>query len=302
MKKIIWVTGVAGFTGYHLVSFLRQQSDNMTIIGIDLHKESPIPLDAYYSLDLLDMISIKQLAEEIPPDIVFHLAGLLPPRPEAEMWQVNVGGTLNILQAFGELTQTPKFICIGSAAEYLPTASGLVYETDACTGYSGYGRVKWGQTTLAQYLGSQYGIEALTVRPFNLIGPGLPNTLVAAQLCQQFAASNDDEVKVGNTESVRDFIDIRDAVAAYWQVALFGEAGESYNVCSSVQTKIAQIVEIFSELSGGKHKVVFDENLLKKVDADVVFGSYDKLYTISGWKPRLSLKQSLTDMYNEAIS
>lgn len=302
MAFSVWVTGAAGFTGRHLLSYLRRARENLSIVGLDINPSAPDGVDAYHQVDLLDFAAVRRVLDASPPDIVFHLAGLLPPKPDAEMWQVNVGGTLNLLQAVGLSGLKPVILSIGSAAEYLPQESGRMLESDPGPGFSGYGRVKWGQTRLALALGAEYRLDIRVARPFNLVGPGLPGSLVASQFCKQFAAGNNCPIKVGNIESARDFIDIRDAVSAYWQIAVKGERGEIYNVASGVPTRIARLLEIFSDLSGGKHEVVVDQSRIKSVDTDIVFGVCDKLTQISGWQPQIPLQQSLADMYSEACA
>jgi GDP-4-dehydro-6-deoxy-D-mannose reductase len=274
--------------------------EDLSIIGLDICPSTPEGVDAYHHIDLLDFADVRRVLETSPPDLVFHLAGLLPPRSDADMWQVNVGGTLNLLQAVGLSDFKPVILSIGSAAEYLPNESGRMVESDPGPGFSGYGRVKWGQTRLALALGDEYRLDIRVARPFNLVGPGLPGSLVASQFCQQFAAGNNRPIKVGNVESARDFIDIRDAVSAYWQIAGHGERGEIYNVASGVPTRIARLLEIFSDLSGGKHEVVVDQSRIKSLDTDIVFGVCDKLRQVSGWQPEIPLRQSLADMYSEA--
>jgi GDP-4-dehydro-6-deoxy-D-mannose reductase len=293
----VWVTGAAGFTGHHLISHLRRIQEDLTIVGLDLSASGPDGLDAYYQLDLLDFAGIREQLRASSPDRVFHLAGLLPPRTEGDLWQVNVGGTLNLIQAIGMSGLKPVILSIGSAAEYLPNDSGRMVETDPGPGLSGYGRVKWAQTQLALALGDEYQLDVRVARPFNLVGPGLPGSLVAAQFCQQFAMGDNRPIKVGNVESARDFIDIRDAVSAYWQIIRFGRRGEVYNVATGSPTRIAQLLEIFSDLSGGKHEIVVDQDRVKSVDIDVIFGVCDKLRQLSDWQPEFSLEQSLEAMF-----
>ena len=302
MGSTVWVTGAAGFTGSHLIAYLKREQPDLSIVGLDLRPSAPPQVDRYQQVNLLELDSLRSQLEISPPDLVFHLAGLLPPKSEAEMWQVNVGGTLNLIQSLGLAGCKPVILSIGSAAEYLPNESGCMAEQDPGPGYSPYGRVKWGQSRLALSLGQEYGLDVRVARPFNLIGPGLPGSLVASQFCEQFAAGDSRQIKVGNVESARDFIDIRDAVRAYWQIVTSGAAGEIYNVASGEPTRIASLLEIFSDLSGGKHEIVVDQSRLKSVDADMVVGVCDKLKQATGWQPEISLRQSLSDMYAEARS
>ena len=302
MGATIWVTGAAGFTGRHLIAYLKRQRPGDTILGLDLSASAPPQVDSYCQLDLLELDNVRSRVDASPPDMVFHLAGLLPPRSEAEMWQVNVGGTLNLIQSLGLAGCKPVVLSIGSAAEYQPHEGGRMTEQDPGPGFSPYGRVKWGQSQLALSLGQQYALDVRVARPFNLIGPGLPGSLVASQFCEQFAAGDSRQIKVGNVQSARDFIDIRDAVRAYWQIATAGAAGGIYNVASGEPTRIASLLDIFAELSGGKHEIVVDQSRLKSVDADIVVGVCDKLKQATGWQPEIPLRQSLADMYAEACA
>ncbi len=97
-------------------------------------------------------------------------------------------------------------------------------------------------------------------------------------------------------QSERDFIDIRDTVEAYWKIAEYGEAGEVYNVCSGKPTRIQQLLTIFSDLSPSKKQIVTEAARMKTVDLDCIYGSNEKLYRLSGWRPRIPLEQSLRDM------
>jgi GDP-4-dehydro-6-deoxy-D-mannose reductase len=296
------VTGAAGFTGRHLIAYLKRKHPDLSIVGLDICSAVHSQVDSYQQVDLLDLAGLRSQLDSSSPDLVFHLAGLLPPRTEAEMWQVNVGGTLNLLQTLGVSGCKPVILSIGSAAEYLPHESGRMTENDPGPGFSPYGRVKWAQTKLALELGREYSLDVRVARPFNLIGPGLPGSLVASQFCEQFAAGDSRQIKVGNVESARDFIDIRDAVHAYWKIASSGVGGEIYNVASGAPTRIATLLDIFSQLSGGKHEIVVDQSRLKSVDADIVYGVCDKLRQVCGWLPEIPLQQSLADMYAEARS
>ena len=103
-------------------------------------------------------------------------------------------------------------------------------------------------------------------------------------------------VRVGNVQSERDFIDIRDAVKAYWKIAEYGKAGEIYNVCSGKPTSIETLLKIFSRLTPHEKTIIHDAVRVKSIDLDCVYGSNEKLFQASGWRPRIPLAQSVSDM------
>lgn len=304
MASTVLITGVAGFTGRHLVRFLRKLPERVKIIGLD-HIEQTLMLDvdAFHIVDISDTRILADIMERYRPSHLIHLAAVLPPANERDMWFVNVGGTSNLINAleYAGCKET-RVLSLGSAGEYLSSREGLLDENSPSGGETINGRTKWAQTTIALAQGKERGIPVMVVRPFNLIGPGLPRKFVAAELCEQFLRPDHNEIKVGNTNSERDFIDVRDAVAAYWVVVTKGIPGEIYNVCTSKPTSINELIRLLSELTGTSYKISVDSSKMRNVDFDRVYGKYDKLHTATGWQPRITLAQSLRDMLEESGS
>ncbi len=301
MTSTVWITGVTGFTGKHLVDYLNQLPDRPRIVGQGRSENGPEGLDAYYAVDLTQNNAVYQLVQDEPPDFVIHLAAVTSPMSDADKWHVNVAACVNLIRGLaGSGKKGIRFLNVGSAAEYLSKADGYLSETDPVGGESVYGRSKWAQSRLALDLGEQYGIDVVIARTFNLIGPGLPDKWVAGSLCKQFAQSGAEVIKVGNTKSERDFLDIRDAVAAYWILATHGVAGQSYNVCTGQPTKIEKLIDLFSAYSENRHTVEIDKSRFQRVDLDRVYGDNSKILSATTWKPAISLEQSLQDMFVEA--
>jgi GDP-4-dehydro-6-deoxy-D-mannose reductase len=297
-QKRIWITGAAGFSGRHLIRFLRQLPKPLQLVGFDLRPDAPEGLDAYYRVDLGDGAKLRELAEAQAPDYVIHLAGVLPPAPEPDLWRVNVGGTLNLLHALAAAKSKARFVTVGSAAEYTNFTSKKIREDHSAGGNSPYGRTKWAQSTLALAFGEEMGIPVMVARTFNLIGPGTPLSLVPGALCAQFT-NGEHEVKVGNLKPERDFIDIRDAVAAYWTICERGKPGQVYNVATGKAASIRTLVELFRKNAPTPKRIQQEAARSRKNDLNRVCGDNTKLLAL-GCRPRISLKQSVCDMLQAA--
>lgn len=293
----VWITGATGFTGSYLVDFLKDVVGLPSVIGLARSQSASVRTDAFYPVDLTVPGAVSEIAAEVPPAVIFHLAGMAPPADEAQMWHLNVGGTVQLLHGLVAAGCTDcTVVCAGSAAEYRMASAEPLNENSSCGGAAPYGFSKWSQTCTALSLGKELGIKVMVARPFNLVGPKLPRRLVAGAICAQFADVDSRVVRVGNVQSERDFIDIRDTVEAYWKIAEYGEAGEVYNVCSGKPTSIQQLLALFSDLSPSKKQIVSETARMKTVDLDCIYGSNEKLYRLSGWRPRIPLEQSLRDM------
>ena len=142
----------------------------------------------------------------------------------------------------------------------------------------------------------------MVARPFNLVGPELPSTLVSGGLCQQFAQEGcGDEILIGNMDSERDFVDVRDAVAAYWSIAVKGVAGQAYNVCSAAPTSIRRLVELLADITASSRAVRVDPHRVRENDVPVCYGDNTKLTQATGWQPSIPLRESLAAMLAASV-
>lgn len=300
-QRNVWITGAAGFSGRHLIHFLHGLPEPLHLVGFDIRPEAPEGLHEYHQVDLGDSAKLCEIARLQPPDRVIHLAGLLPPAPETDLWRVNVNGTLNLLHTLvGARARAIRFVTVGSAAEYTGLSARPIREDHSGGGYTPYGRTKWAQSTLALAFGAQRAINVMVARTFNLVGPGTPPTLVPGALCAQFADGQYD-VKVGNLEPQRDFIDIRDAVAAYWTICEKGKPGNIYNVCTGKAASIRKLVELFCQCSPVPRHIRQDATRSRKNDLNRVCGDNARLLKL-GFRPKISLRQSVRDMLQNALS
>jgi GDP-4-dehydro-6-deoxy-D-mannose reductase len=296
MSDVVWVTGAAGFTGQHLIAFLRHTRPSLRIVGVDVREAPLSAVNAQHHVDLNDVASVRALAIAEPPRWVIHLAGLLPPSAEPEMWRANVGGSVGLLVGLGAADcQQTRVVSIGSAAEYALDATNPISEDARCGPASVYGKSKLAQSLTCLRLAADTGLGALVARTFNLIGPGLSTHLVAGSLTRQFA-SRAPCIQIGNTHTARDFIDVRDAVRAYWLLALDGHIGQIYNVSSQTPVRIADLLTILARLTGHAPYMETDPARLRPGDPPVVVGDSTKLRHATSWLPEIHLERSLREM------
>lgn len=296
MSDLVWVTGATGFTGQHQIAFLRRAGPSVRILGIDIREETHSDVDSYHRLDLNDSASVTALAIAEPPTWVIHLAGLMPPSAEPDMWRANVGGTVGLVTGLeGAGSRQTRLVCVGSAAEYALDAESPISEDARCGGASAYGNSKLAQSLTCLRLAGDRGLNALVARPFNLVGPGLSAHLVVGSLVRQFA-STAPRIKVGNTQSARDFIDVRDAVRAYWLLASDGHTGEIYNVSSQTSVQISDVLTMLASITGHTPCIESDHARIRPSDPFMVVGDSTKLRSATTWRSEIPIERSLRDM------
>jgi GDP-4-dehydro-6-deoxy-D-mannose reductase len=138
------------------------------------------------------------------------------------------------------------------------------------------------------------------VRPFNIIGAGMPAHLAVQSFARQIidgpggSTRHPKVLKVGNLNSARDFLDIGEVTKLYWKLIQTPQAyGEIINVCSGIGINMGTLLDKLIAMSGASIKVEVDPARFKPVDIPVHYGSTVKLAGLAGYVPQLDLAASL---------
>ena len=285
------VTGARGFVGHWLSAHLEDQGDD--VITVD------------HEVDVTDAVAVTRAVGEARPDAVYHLAAFTHvgeswKNPDRVM-EVNVLGTLHVLEAARALPEPPVVLLTSSAEVYGAVAEDLLPVTELAplAPVTPYAASK----VAAEYLGVQQhlacGLRVVRVRPFNHVGPGQATGFVVASLASRIVEarrSGAATVAVGNLSARRDFTDVRDVVRAYRLLVEKGTPGEVYNVCSGHAVVIEDIARRLLRLAGVSLELVPDPGLVRPVDVPVVCGDPAKLAAATGWAPEFDLDRTLGDI------
>lgn len=291
------ITGISGFVGSHLASHLSEKG--WKVAGYDL-RPPRIECD-YYSGDLSDKTAIKRAVEKSAPDVVFHLAGLLKSDLHDNFYNVHVLGTISLLDAMVALGMSPAIMIASSSAVYGPGIGRKpITERFVLRPQTHYALSKAAQEMAALRFYHVHGLPVMCVRTFNLLGPGLSLDMACSSFARQIALAEKTGkpavISTGGLGAKRDFVDVRDAVRAYELIANKGKPGEVYNVCSGGAVAISECLAILLKQAKVPVEAVLDPERVQKNDIPVQIGSERKLNEGTGWSPRISLKQSLTDL------
>ncbi len=235
MTQRLFVTGLSGFVGKHLQAYLAAAHTPWALL--------PVP----HRYDLLEPDSLGDLWPELP-DAVIHLAGqtYVPEafRDPARTLQINLLGTLNLLQALKARGFSGTFLYISSGDVYGQVAEAAlpIHEELIPHPRNPYAVSKLAAESLCLQWGITEGWRVLVARPFNHIGPGQKDSFVIASAARQIARMKQglqaNRLEVGDIDVSRDFLDVQDVLSAYLRLLSHGEAGAVYNVCSGQEQKI----------------------------------------------------------------
>jgi GDP-4-dehydro-6-deoxy-D-mannose reductase len=301
----ILITGATGCAGTHLSELALAQPAQ--VFGL-AHAGSFTAGVSGQRLDLTDRAAVDEYVAALRPDLVFHLAAIIPgvAVPPERLIAVNVTGTYYLLEALRRFAPDARVLVAGSSAVYGRPAQleRPITEDAPLQPQSLYATTKAAQDMLAAQFFTEHGLHTVRGRTFNQTGPREPANLVCATLAQQVA-----RIEAGLQAPVvravtllprRDFTDVRDVVAGYWAALEWGAAGEAYNICSGRSVAIAQVADILIGLSTAHPIEIVESDPLPGPRAILdQIGDATRLQACSGWQPRIPLEHSLSDLLDE---
>ncbi|MBI5562035.1 MAG: GDP-mannose 4,6-dehydratase [Deltaproteobacteria bacterium] len=306
MRKLL-ITGIAGFVGSHLAERMMTKAE-VWGVHIDEGLDNLVGMGALNLLpcDLMDGKGVAEVFKRVRPGAIVHLAAQSRPALSfdnpAETLRNNIFSTLNVFEAAASVCPEAVILNIGSGDVYgeVNEAEFPVRETAELRPMNPYSVSK----ATADLMGFQYwkskGLRVIRCRPFNHLGPRQARHFVAPSFARQIAeceagARPDMVIKVGNLESSKDFLDVRDVVAAYELLLDKGACGEAYNICSGKAVKIRWILDTLLSLSAAKIEVSEDAGKMRPTEAMSIYGDAGKLRAL-GWEPRYPLVDGLAGL------
>lgn len=309
MKKIL-ITGFSGFVAFYFLDYLNNvvaKNEKIEVLGIDLNP--PVDFDEDYnfqnihtrflSLNLMDFSALEIAITSFSPDYILHLASL---SSVGASWKEPIGCFMNNTNIFLNLVEAvrkSKIYCrilsVGSSEEY-----GNVTEDDIpltedtkLQPVSPYAIARVSQEMLSKCYVESMNLDIVLTRSFNHIGPRQRDLFVVPSFIKQILEGKSVGLKniqlsTGNLEIVRDFLDVRDVVRAYYLLLTKGKKGELYNVCSGKGYTLRAVINQIAELENVIVTSVTDPARIRPNDNMIIIGDNKKLCKETGWN-RLSL-------------
>lgn len=301
MAEKIIITGVNGFVADHVIDTFQQ--DGYEIIGVAYDK-NPNPkvvtkLGEYVSCNLLDLSDVSKINFE-NVNAVIHLAGLSAVGLSFEQPQrfisENAAMTYNLLDHAKISNFDGRIIVVSTGALYDPTQKLPLSENSQTLASSPYAIGKLATEHVVNYFRSR-GVDVITVRPFNHIGPGQGKGFILPDLYAQVMESGDSQViKVGNITTQRDYTDVRDIALAYKMLALAPNLeSELYNICSGESLSGEFILQSLEKAMGVEVSTEVDTSKLRPNDIAVITGDSSRLRNELGWHPNVPIDQTIID-------
>jgi len=306
------ITGAAGFCARHLALRLSQEP-SAVIAGLDV--AAPGQDDSFHDFfhsSVTDSGAVATAIRDFRPDLLVQRAGIglgaSKTYAQAQIYEVNAGGAVTVLDAVLRHVPDCAVLMTGSAAEYgpLPDEALPAAETAPCYPESAYAISKYAATLAALNLTRQHSLKVVIVRPFNIIGPGMPEGLLVSDLIARAARAlkmaGPVVVEVGDLSSERDFVAIGDVVDAYVRLARGNFWGEIFNICSGKPYSVGTIAEMLFANSPRPIALVVNPSLVRPSAVRRLFGSYGKARRAIGFQPATSIEDALREIWESSFT
>jgi GDP-4-dehydro-6-deoxy-D-mannose reductase len=298
------VTGSEGFVGRVLCRHLADSG--WDVVGCDARvaegAEDRRRCDLTVASDVAATVACAG-----PLTHVFHLAGVtFVPQAIADpalAMAVNYGGLVHLLAALETARPQARVMVVGSSDVYGPPRVLPIAEDHPFAPANPYSISKAAADFYCAFLKGRSPLQIVRARPFNHSGPGQSDQFVLSSFARQVArieAGREEPVlRVGNLAAARDFSHVRDVARAYELLALKGQDGEAYNICSGVSRTIRDAMERFLAMARVPIRVEVDPERWRPDSIPEVRGSCEKLASQVGWAPQIGFDELLREMLDD---
>jgi GDP-4-dehydro-6-deoxy-D-mannose reductase len=303
----VLVTGISGFAGSHLAEALLAKG-NVELFGTSRSARENLALRekiAVGTCDLTDSAACERLVREVRPEQIYHLAGYAHAgqslHEHMQAWTGNLDATLNLYEAVLQWGGKLRILFVGSGLIYGDPEQPDTAQNESAVlkPVSPYASSK-AAADLASYQYTRSAqLDIVRARPFNHIGPRQSTRYAIAHFAQQIAAieqSHQEPVlATGNLSAQRDFTDVRDMVAAYILLMERGRTGEAYNIGTGTTHSMQSVLDLLLHSATCPIRIQQKDALLRSSESTIVRADASKVRGETGWRPRFSLEQTLSD-------
>jgi GDP-4-dehydro-6-deoxy-D-mannose reductase len=302
------ITGASGFAGGWLVRECIAAGDE--VVGLSRTGTIGGGTERGLAVDLRDGAATRAAVRDARPEVVYHLAALSSVgrswEEPARTMKDNTTSAASMLEAVRHEAPDARVVWVSSCEVYGPPASLPLHEDAPLAPANPYAVSKAAGEMLARVYVEAHGLRIVCARPFSHAGPGQLPIFILSSLSRQaaegrIAGASELKIVTGNPDTRRDFTDVRDIVRAYRLLAeseAVRDDGvpEVFNVSSGASVSAADQVALLAELITPirvEHAV--DPARVRAHEVMDLRGAHDRLSAATGWKPRISFRQTMAD-------
>ncbi len=284
----ILITGATGFIGRYLTGRLVEAGAEVWTTGLP-DEQPPSGTTCHLSLDVRDADAVRAVVAEAAPQVVFHLAavGVTDPGVDPALaLAVNGGGTVHLLEALREW-DVRRIVLVGTCYEY-----GAREAIEGLDPFNAYAASKVAAWAFGRMYWRAHGLPVVTVRPFQVYGPGQPmHTLIPAAIR---AALTGEDFPMTPGEQERDFVYVEDVVEGMLAAATAPDIeGQSLDLGTGQAHAVREVVERIWALTGARGRILAGALPYRAGEVMHLVADADRTARLTGWRARVGLEEGL---------
>ncbi|MCL2390232.1 MAG: CDP-glucose 4,6-dehydratase [Endomicrobia bacterium] len=298
-----WLCKILNFAGAHVTGYALLPSETPNLFNLaEISKD----IDSVFA-DIRDLVALKKTVSAVKPEIIIHMAAQPLVRESyknpAYTYETNVMGTVNILEASRECKTVKSFLNVTTDKVYKNNKSGQVYkESDELNGQDPYSNSKSCSELITESYKKSFfkntRTAISTVRSGNVIGGGdfsdhrlIPDAVKAL--------SENKPLILRNPGFVRPYQHVTETIFAYLLIVKkqyeHKKYEGNYNIGPEMSeyVKIEQLANMFYSHFKEPPRILQNHNEQQPFETDLLMLNTEKIKTILGWKPSITLNKAV---------
>lgn len=295
------VVGAGGFLARHFLAISRI-ADTAELVTVGRSPEGTSSSMRHHTIDCGDSEKLGRIVEEEAPTDIISFVGNFDGKLETQI-KYNVGVASTLLSASSRVNSKTRVVLMGSVAEYGIPETCPLHENSELRPISLYGLTKMMQSQLANhfYRDAENKVLPVVARLANLLGPGLSEQLAFGSFVKQVSTLEEGgSLKVGNLDSLRDFVHVTDAVRALDAILAVKRPKPVYLVSSGRERRVGELLDYLVDQSGKRIRVVVDRNRVREGEVSNIYCSHALLTEDTSWIPACDAETALLDMLKDS--
>lgn len=310
-RRRVLLTGGAGFIGSHLAeALLRRGGYQVSVVDnlddfyapdrkranlAEIGKAGPVE---FFSKDICDTIALREVVQQVKPEIIIHLAARAGVRPSIEQpllyERVNVAGTTTLLELARE-SGVSRFIFGSSSSVYGATNRVPFSEDDpVMRPISPYAATKVAGELLCHTYAHLYRFTVICLRLFTVYGPRQRPDLAIHKFTSLIEAGKPIPI-FGDGSMGRDYTYVDDIVTGILASLDYQPDGdlpfEVFNLGNSHPIKLSELIELLEAVTG--RKAMRDYQPVQPGDVPITWANITKASRLLGYTPKTKMDRGL---------
>jgi GDP-4-dehydro-6-deoxy-D-mannose reductase len=254
----------------------------------------------------LDAKALEDALRSEQPRAIVHLAAMSSVggswNDVAEVWRVNVIGTVLLLQAVAEVAHGARVLVVSTGDVYGRAAVVPTPEEAPLAPVSPYAASK-AAAEIAAGQARSLGLDVVVTRSFQHEGPGRDERFAVGSWTGQIAElerAGGGKLLVGDLTARRDITDVRDVCRAYRALLDPAVPADTYNVSSGRAVGMDEVALLLAGLAHSPVQVEQDPARIRPAEIPVLAGDPTRIRDATGWEPAIPLERTLEDALDYA--